>query len=185
MRKILTVLLCLGALISWQIWQGDIVFAKDKIKMPKGKAFECSIAGTWLAAAGDGFATFIPTDPTGRRFSLMVDNPLPQNPTLYGVFPTAKALTPVRGVAVKVSPNIYQHTVSQIAVDDSGIPLGELEVTGYTKLIDCDTREVFNNYRFLDADGKELWEGYCEPESYYSYRYEIVSPCGELPPFIK
>lgn len=181
MRKSITFLLCIGLLIGWHSYQGDVVSAQEI----KGKAFECSIAGTWRSPSGDAFSTFIPTDPTGRRFSLMLDSPLPQNPTLYGVFPNGKALTPVRGVAVKVSPNIYQHTVTQVAVDENGNVLGELEVTGYQKLIDCDTREVFNNYRFLKPDGTEVFPGYCEPESYYSYRYEIVPPCGELPPFLK
>ena len=85
MRKAITVLLCVGMLFSLQIWRSDGLDAKEYKKKSKEKAVECSIAGTWRT--NDGFATFIPLDYTGRRFSLLSDNPVPEDPTVFGFFP--------------------------------------------------------------------------------------------------
>ena len=194
MRRSIVVLLCIGMLISWQIWQGDIVCAKEKMEKPKGKAFECSIAGTWRRGTGDGFSTFIPIDAEGRRFSVMIDGPIPEDPTLFEVFPKAKALSQSRGIAVKASRNLYKFTVTQIAVDidEDGtvIPLGEFEVSGLTKLIDCNKRVVSYSFRFLNTKGEDVFQdagGYCglEAETTYEKRYEIVRPCDKLLPFIE
>jgi hypothetical protein len=179
MQKSMTILLCIVLVISLQIWQADAVSAQEI----KGKAFECNIAGTWRAGVGNGFTTWIPTDPTGRRFSVRVDHAIPEDPTLFGVFPTAKALTQFIGAGVKISQNLYKWTITQIAVDENGIPLGELELSGETKFINCDTRVFSDRYRLLNSEGEEIFPGFCGFETGYSYRYEIIPPCDELPPF--
>ena len=188
MRKILTVLLCLGALISWQICQETVVDAKEKMKNYSGKAFECSIAGTWSTGQGDGFMTIVPLDPTGRRFSVMIDGPIPEDPSLYGVFEYAKAVTQMRGVAVKVSNNLYNFTLTQIAVDvdeDTGdtIVLGKFQLSGKTKFIDCNTRVSSYSFKFLDPDGNEVFPEYCGYATGIQYRYDIVPHCDDLLPF--
>ena len=187
MRKFINVLLCFGVLIPWQLCQVGVVNAKDKYdEKHKGKAFECSIAGTWRIGTGDGFMTVIPTDPTGRKFSIFVDGPKPEDPSLYGVFQNATASTQTRGIAVKVAQNLYKYTLTQIAVevvDGEVIPLGEFEVTGETKFVNCDKRVSSYSFRWLYPDGEEVFPEYCGFATGVNYRYEIVPPCGELLPF--
>jgi hypothetical protein len=145
----------------------------------KGKAFECSIAGTWRV--GDtGFTNFVPLDPTGRKFSILTDGPLPEDPTVFGFFPKATALTPTRGMAVKVSRNLFKFTVTQIAVDEYGDKLGEFEVSGDTKFIDCDQRVLSYSFKIADAEGEEI---YCGVGTGSAERFKIVPPCDELLPF--
>ena len=179
MKKILAVLLCLGMLISWQFFQGDDARAKENKVKPNGKAFECSIAGTWRAEGGDGFSTFIPLDPTGRRFTVFLDTPLPHlnlESTMYQ--------TQYRGMAVKVSPNLYKYSVTQIVVDyknpDEPVKAYEVEVSGFTKVINCDTRLLNYTVKVIPEGGNS----FCyESGTDIVERYEIGSPCPDLPPF--
>ena len=39
------------------------------------------------------------------------------------------------------------------------------------------------SFRFLNAEGEEIFPGYCGLETGYSYRYEIAPHCDELFPF--
>ena len=176
MRKFVTVLLCIGVVISWQLCQNDLAIAKGK------KDHKCSIAGTWEIETTNGFVTVIPTDKSGRNFSFMFHVPIPEDPIIFGVFPGATAVTPFIGAAVKVSPNLYNYSATQFAVDQDGNKLGSIEISGKTKLIDCDTRANSFAFRFLDAKGNEVFPDYCGFETSYFYRYEVVPPCGELLP---
>ena len=78
MRKFVTVLLCIGVVISWQLCQNDLAIAKGN------KGHKCSIAGTWEIETANSFVTVIPTDKSGRNFSFTFQLPTPEDPIIFG-----------------------------------------------------------------------------------------------------
>jgi len=146
MRKYIIFFMVIGALISLLIFPVDFVSAKKKSPA-------CNLSGTWRI--NNGFATFIPLDPNGKKFSVTVDAPIPENPTFGGRYLYATAVTPTRGVAFRVSRNLYKFTLSKIVWDGQTI-LGEVELSGQTKFIDCNHRVLVYTIRFLDDFGDEF-----------------------------
>ena len=176
MRKFITFFICVGILFSFAICHVDIVNAKNN-------SSKCNLAGTWRV--GDGFATFVPLDPTGRRFSVLVDSPLPEDPPFMDIhYPEAAAISPTRGIAIKVSNNLYKFTLSKIILDEGRNIIGEVELSGKTKFIDCDYRVLVYRVKFLKLfDGFWSQIGCSVPITAYTERYEIDEPCDELPDF--
>ena len=172
MRKFITFFICFGILFSFWICQVDIVNAKNNCS-------KCNLAGTWRV--GDGFATFIPLDPTGRSFSVLVDSPLPEAPPFIGLYNGAAAISPTRGIAIKVSNNLYKFTLSKIILDEGRNIIGEVELSGKTKFIDCDYRVLVYRVEFFDGEGNSF--SCSGPITAYTERYEIDEPCDELPDF--
>lgn len=173
MRKFITFFICVGILFSFWICQVDIVNAKNNCS-------KCNLAGTWRV--GDGFATFIPLDPTGRSFSVLVDSPLPENPPFMGHYPNWAAISPTRGIAIKVSNNLYKFTLSKIILDGDRKIIGEVELSGKTKFIDCDYRVLVYTVKLFKEDGSIECLG---PIPADTERYEIDEPCDELPDFLQ
>jgi len=178
MRKYITFFLIFGILISWSIGQVDIVNAKNK-------SSKCNLAGTWRV--NDGFATFIPLDPTGRNFSVLVDAPLPEDPTFLGFFDgvdpadVGASISPTRGIAKKVSNNLYKFTLTKNILNVYGDKIGGVELSGETKFIDCDYRVLRYRVKLFDADGGLI---IClSPPVTYTNRYEFDEPCGDFPDF--
>lgn len=172
MRKFTTFFICVGILFSFWICQVDIVNAKNHYS-------KCNLAGTWRV--GDGFATFVPLDSAGRRFSVLVDSPLPESPPFIGSFPEAAAISPTRGIAIKVSNNLYKFTLSKIILDEDRYIIGEVKLSGKTKFIDCDYRVLVYTVELFDGEGDYI--NCLGPITAYTERYEIDEPCVELPDF--
>ena len=175
MRKFAVASICVSLLISWQIWQGDSGNAGGYSKKHKDKKFKCDLAGTWRA--GSSFNTIVPLDSKGHKFAFVAGDPIPQDATIFGYYPTAVALTPTHGIFVKKSRNLFGVTVSQIPVDEMGNKLGELVVSGKTKFIDCDHRVSTITIQLLDANGEEIL---CFPDTGQVERYKLAPPCPGL-----
>ena len=185
MRKYIIFFIFIGLMISWSVCQVDIVDAKNK-------SFKCNLAGTWRV--NDGFATFIPLDSKGRNFSVLVDAPLPEDPTFFGFYDgvdpdsgeviledVGVAISPTRGMAKKVYKNLYKFTLTKNILNVDGDKIGEVELSGETKFIDCDYRVLRYRVKLLDADGGLI---IClSPPVTYTNRYEFDEPCGDFPDF--
>ena len=110
MRKTMIVLMCIGILVSWQICQSDLANAGSK-------GPQCSLAGTWMWELVESFppgaeenydpilVTFIPLDPTGKRFAIIPDSPEPKVPD--GVIRSRRLLINLGRLSgsVKISSN--------------------------------------------------------------------------------
>lgn len=181
MRKFLTVLLCIGMLISWQIFQGDDAKAQENMGKPNGNAFECSIAGTWLTVGiGKNVVTIIPLDPTGRRFTTISEEFVPEDPTLDGFFPEAVHVTGIRGDLVKTSKNTYDFSQYEFGSDENDVLLYTVVISGSTKFIDCDRRVTAFSIDLILPDGSS----FCvDTGTSQSKRIKIVPPCTDLPDF--
>jgi hypothetical protein len=188
MRKLMIVLLCVGVLVSWQLWQGDIVSAGEKWGQSAGKAFECSPVGMWrvkMDAAppsdNDVIQTIIPLDPTGKRFAVSTEI-IKWNVTLGGFFPLAVHITNPRGIAVKVSPDTYESTTYAFATDANGDMVYYLVMSGVSMWVDCDNSVTVLAYEVFFPDGTSFG---CAPETatLEAERLKLVPPCMELPPF--
>lgn len=190
MRKLMIVLLCVGVLVSWQLWQGDIVSAGKNWRHSGDKAFRCSMAGMWRVkmdadppSDNDFISTFIPLDPTGKRFAVTSDiikwnvklEPLPY-------FQDAVHVTNPRGIAVKVSRDTYEGTSYVYATDVDGNMVYYLVISSVITLVDCDNAVAVAAYEIFLPDGTSFG---CAPEPVIleAERMGMVPPCLELPAF--
>ena len=191
MRKIMIVLLCVGVLVSWQLWQGDIVSAGEKWGQSAGKAFECSPAGMWrvkMDAAppsdNDVIQTIIPLDPTGKRFAVSTEiikwNVTLDSPEGPPLFPLAVHISNPHGILVKVSPDTYEGTSYAFATDADGDMVYYLVMSGVSKFVDCDNTVTVLAYEVFHPLGFSLGCGTATTEA---ERLKLVPPCDVLPPF--
>jgi hypothetical protein len=185
------VLMCIGILVSWQICQSDLANAG-------GKGHECSLAGTWMfelvysesnPGAEENYdpslVTFVPLDPTGKRFAMM---PTVPEPILAGaVFPDAVRETNQIGTAVRVGKNLFKLSYYQYGINDDREKVWEIKGSSLTKFIDCDHIVTsISNYWYSDywAELYPEWysEGACWTGVSKGTRVEMFEPCSEYLP---
>jgi hypothetical protein len=186
MRKLMIVLLCVGVLVSWQLWQGDIVSAGENWGKRWGKDSKCSLAGTWRVkmiadppSDNEIVNTIIPLDRKGKRFALTSDI-IKWNVTLGGLFQDAVHITNPRGIAVKVSPDTFESTIYAFATDADGNMVYYLVLSGVTMLVDCDNTVSVFAYEVFLPGGISLG---CDTATLEAERLKLVPPCMDLPPF--
>jgi hypothetical protein len=177
MRKLFTILLCIGILISWQAMNNNLASADDDRKKNRGKAFRCKLAGTWRS--GNSFTTIVPLDFLGRKYALISADPQPEDATVFGFFEDPTAITPLRGTLERVSHDEFKLSAGQVVMRDN-VKLGEVEAVGFTKFVDCDIRVSRFTVKLLDAEGDEI---ICAPIAGVAERYKMSTPCGELPDY--
>jgi hypothetical protein len=129
----------------------------------------------------DLISTWIPLDPTGKRFALTSEI-IKWNVTLGGLFPHAVHVTKPRGIAVKVSRDTYESTSYAFATDANGDMVYYLVISGVTIFVDCDHAVSVGAYEVFLPDGTSLG---CAPETVIleAERMSVVPPCIDLPPF--
>jgi hypothetical protein len=191
MRKLMIVLLCVGVLVSWQLWQGDIVSAGKNWGQSRGKAFKCSPAGMWRMkmdaeppSDNETFNTVVPLDPTGKRFAVTSEI-IKWNVTLGVAFPAAVHITNPGGIMVKVSRDTYEFTSYAVATDAAGVMVYEMVISGVIMLVDCDLAVSVSAFEIFPADVPPFYgEPFCGGTATVKMeRLKLVPPCIDLPPF--
>ncbi len=188
MRKIMLLVIFVITMIALQIGQVNDVFAGKKWNGAHGKAFKCSIAGVWEQDDGS-LMTIAPLDPTGKRFSIIMDTPKPTRFNEDGSVNYVLGL--MHGTIDKIGPNLYDNTFYRYGVAEEGganVPVILVIARAQTKFVDCDTRvttSAFQVYYRTSEGSFEPMPGYCVKATGYSYRIKLASsPCVDvLDPF--
>jgi hypothetical protein len=184
MRKIIIVLLSIGILVSWQIWDSDLANAGEG-------SHRCSPAGLWkskLDSGSEGLVSFTPLDPTGKRFVGIGENYTYDDSTFGGYFPEDTKAGKTYFYSERISPGIHEGSFYQFGVSESaGGPVWKLEARGITEMIDCDHGRgayVMRIYVPNIVDGEIKWVdvGICEEFTSHSERITLAPPCGGIPP---
>lgn len=127
-----------------RIW-GTTLIALVALLVPFSVSAEsrCTLAGTWIGENDAGLAfviTFIPLDATQNKLASIAD--AANDPSGFGVFPTAVDGTPFQGVAERTGRYTFEQTALAYARDDFNW-VGTFAVSGiWTLSQDCNTADV-------------------------------------------
>jgi len=175
MRKCTPIIVCLVLLFAWWAWQAAQTSAK-------GKGHGCDIVGTWYSVGSDGTERFYDMTPHGSSGNMVAcvgEQITGIDPTFGGVFPNAVAQTFIRGDFIRSSPDTYDWTLYQYAMNADGQMEYQVVISGMSVMVTCDSTVALFAYEILDPEGTQLL---CDTGYTYNKRMPLVQPCTDLPP---
>jgi hypothetical protein len=172
--RFLTVVLCLGVLLTWQAWESSSTDAR----LTDSQAFECGLGGVWRLG-GSSLAVVTPTDSTQRSFTIAVH--LYEDPTIGGMFGDAVSRTSFVGPVRKIGRDSFEFTVEALGQSAAGQLVYTETITGEMLQVECD-RVLLRSRTIFVQDGSDML---CVPFASSMERIRVDTPCDELPPFVE